>query len=149
MKQVEESKNAKNVRVHTLLKVEQEGIKEEFLTIEEGQLFRKAGAIFIKYEEKITIDHQSHNTNVLVKLLENGALEIVRSGATRMKLRFVLGQEVPSSLQSGHGAMALSTKASKIDHQVLGEDKGKVCLDYELYSAGERLGTYEFVLSYE
>ena len=143
-----ENSNAVNVKIHALLKVRQDGAKEQFLTIENGQLFRKDANIYIRYQEKIQIDDLLHPTSVTVKITENNQAEIVRSGASRMKLRFILKEEVPSSLQSGQGAMSLTTKTYACIHEVLGENYGKLRLDYELYSLGQKLGEYEFHLTY-
>jgi len=146
---MQESKNAVAIKVHTRLKAQQHDVVEEFETIEIGQLFKKSGSIFIKYEEKISIDEQKHSTSVLVKITGQKSVEIVRSGASRMKLRFVLGEDVPSSLQSGHGAMSLITRATRLNHEEIAENQGNLSLNYELYGADELIGNYEFVLSYK
>ncbi|MDR2834568.1 MAG: DUF1934 domain-containing protein, partial [Streptococcaceae bacterium] len=109
-----------------------------------GQLFEKSGSYFLKYEEAIQIDELNHPTQVLIKILSDDSLEIVRTGASRLKLRFILGEDVQSAIQSAHGPMALITKTNKLIHQ-----NGKLSLDYQLFSNGELLGDYHFRLNYK
>ncbi len=109
-----------------------------------GRYYKKANSSYLQYDE-VTEEGDVHTT---VKMTGNEVL-ILRSGAIKMRLPFLLNKKTPGNYKTAYGLIETSalTKRLSLDFS---EDKqeGQVDLLYEMSIQGASAGTYHLTINY-
>ena len=121
-----------NVFIHTKQVVKQHDDKQKFSFKTEGT-WQKRQADFIRYKETI----EDATVNVTVKI-EQAGVKIIRKGDINMNIHFVEGEDT----------ITLTVHTHSILHFVT-DDGGKVKVHYDLLQEDEKMGTYQYEISYK
>lgn len=109
-----------------------------------GRFYQKSNANYLQYDE----ESEAGLTRTIVKVSADEAL-ILRSGAIKMKLPFVLQQKMNGSYELPFGKFAICSFAKRIDHSYLAESgRGHIDLRYD-FSIQETLTTYHLVITFQ
>lgn len=144
-------KNGTKLRIQLTTEMIQEGQKEthQFDVIGEGVVKNKS--LYLLYNEVHTMDDSSEVTvPVMIKITEEGKVELTRTAGQRSKLTFDLETATATQYQTPYGIMVLEVATSEIVHQsVLGEMDGQLNVQYQLRAEQGILGDYTLDLNYE
>lgn len=109
-----------------------------------GHFYKKDNALFLKYEEKADIG----TVRTVVKAGDKEAL-ILRNGALKMKLPFMLDLERTGHYEMPFGTFETSTMTKKIDYSYQSESgRGHIHILYDFSLQGSDAGTYELYISF-
>ncbi|WP_374721585.1 DUF1934 domain-containing protein [Peribacillus tepidiphilus] len=136
----------KNVKVHlkTTITTGEDTETYEFLTFGTSQL--KGNTLYLQYEE-VQEDHQKVQTTV--KWTDEEAF-IMRSGAIKMRQRFIRDAHTIGVYESPYGALNMKTLTKKMEYSWNNHTKeGKIILIYELAIQGNEIGRYEMTIGYK
>lgn len=104
-----------------------------------GYFYHKDNALFLKYEET----SETVSVRTIVKVAANDAL-VLRNGAVKMRLPFVLGVEKKGHYETPFGTFETATMTKQIEHDYQAESgKGQIRLVYDFSLQGSNAGTYE------
>lgn len=92
-----------------------------------GCFYQKKSASFLQYEE----EGEAGLTRTTIKIAKDEAL-ILRSGAIKMRLPFVLNQEMKGSYELPFGKFPIASFAKRIEHAYFAESgKGRIDIRYD------------------
>ncbi|OKL37682.1 hypothetical protein BLL40_04390 [Domibacillus mangrovi] len=132
------------VKIKVKTDVEHEGENETFELSLFGQLFKKGGSTFLKYDEV----QDEGVVHTIVKLAEESAL-ILRSGALKMRMIFEQGEQLNGSYESQYGTLLITTETINFTHEINDIGTGQALLTYKLLMQGDPVGTYTMNIYYE
>ncbi|QNO15119.1 DUF1934 domain-containing protein [Alkalicella caledoniensis] len=101
----------------------------------EGNLTNKNDTWYLTYKEPEGTGLD--NTTTTLKL-EDNKVTLLRSGYTKLKQVFVLGEITRSHYVTQYGSFEIEVDAKDIRVELL-SDKGKIYLNYDLNMAGEKI----------
>ena len=131
-----------NVNIQTKQVVKQFDNKEKFTANTQGHL-QKRNAEFIRYQEEI----DGVAVNVTVKIEETG-VKIIRKGEIKMNLHFVEGEDTITLYEITGGRIPLTVRTHSILHFVT-EHGGKLKVHYDLIQDDEKMGSYQYEITYK
>ncbi|WP_408008672.1 DUF1934 domain-containing protein [Pseudalkalibacillus sp. A8] len=129
------------VDLHT--KIIDSGATEDSKLSSNGTLYRKNGAVYLRYEEMI---NEKDKVNTTIKILTD-EITIIRQGAVSMRQRFSPGTEKEGTYESPYGPIQISTKTDKIDfdwNETV--QKGYLSMDYQVLFQGEEAGYHQMLI---
>ncbi|WP_245676190.1 DUF1934 domain-containing protein [Domibacillus iocasae] len=132
------------VKIRVKTDVAHEGESETFELSLFGQLFKKDGSTFLKYDEV----QDEGIVHTIVKLANENAL-ILRSGALKMRMIFEEGQQLNGSYESQYGTLLVTTDTQAFTHKSDDAGTGQAELVYNLLMQGDAVGTYTMNIHYE
>lgn len=132
------------VKIRVKTDVAHEGENEAFELSLFGQLFKKDGSTFLKYDEV----QDEGVVHTIVKLADASAL-ILRSGALKMRMIFEEGQQLNGSYESQYGTLLVTTDTQTFTHHTMDRGTGRAELVYKLLMQGDAVGTYTMNIQYE
>ncbi|MDP4171215.1 MAG: DUF1934 family protein, partial [Bacillota bacterium] len=110
-----------------------------------GRYYSKESAFYLQYEELA----EEGNTRTIVKVADGEAL-ILRSGAVKMRMPFLLNKRQKGSYEIAAGALETESRATRIDHTYNSlQNSGKIELLYEMKVQGAKTGTYHLEIMFE
>ena len=119
--------------------------KDTFELTAFGQYYIKANAHFLQYDE--AMDEGIAKT--VIKISEKEGL-ILRSGAVKMRLPFLMNKKLKGSYHTPYGVLELDTMTKRLDHQFDEQKRtGTIDLLYELKMQGAATGTYHLFISFK
>ncbi len=131
-----------NVDIQTKQVVKQFDNKEKFTVKTQGS-WQKRNAEFIRYQEEI----DNITVNVTVKI-ESSGVKIIRKGEINMNLHFVEGADTMTLYEINGGRIPLTVRTHSILHFVM-DDGGKLKVHYDLIQDDEKMGTYQYEITYK
>lgn len=131
-----------NVNIQTKQVVKQFDNKEKFTANTQGH-WQKHNAEFIRYQEEI----DGVAVNVTVKIEETG-VKIIRKGEIKMNLHFVEGEDTITLYEITGGRIPLTVRTHSILHFVT-EHGGKLKVHYDLIQDDEKMGSYQYEITYK
>ena len=131
-----------NVNIQTKQVVKQFDNKEKF-TANTQVHWQKRNAEFIRYQEEI----DGVAVNVTVKIEETG-VKIIRKGEIKMNLHFVEGEDTITLYEITGGRIPLTVRTHSILHFVT-EHGGKLKVHYDLIQDDEKMGSYQYEITYK
>ena len=131
-----------NVNIQTKQVVKQFENKEKFTAHTQGH-WQKRNAEFIRYQEEI----DGVAVNVTVKIEETG-VKIIRKGEIKMNLHFVEGEDTITLYEITGGRIPLTVRTHSILHFVT-EHGGKLKVHYDLIQDDEKMGSYQYEITYK
>lgn len=119
---------------------------QEFLFDLQGQVVKIGDTLYIRYKE---MQEDETEIPVTMKISPDGSIQLIRSGEMRLRLKFVYREKAETSYQTPYGVMFFSTYTrdlhfSLTDHPTA----GKVSVEYDLFTAGEKIGNYKLSLDF-
>ncbi|GAA3017177.1 DUF1934 domain-containing protein [Tetragenococcus solitarius] len=135
------------VSIHLKTEVKQENETEEFLFDITGRVIRMGNTLYIRYKEEQ--EDGSDPVPVTMKIFPDGAVQLVRSGEIRTRLKFIYGEKFETSYQTPYGTIFLTTHTKDL-HFTLNDRPmaGKVTIEYDLFVAEQRVGSYHLLLEF-
>ncbi len=138
----------KGVPVAIRLKTEvtQNNELKEFLFELSGQVVKMGDTLYIRYKE---VQEDQSEVPVTMKLLPDGTIQLIRSGEMRLRLKFVYREKADTSYQTPYGVMFFSTYTNNLHFSLKDQPtSGKVSIDYDLFTAGDKIGEYKLSLEF-
>ncbi|MEH7343257.1 DUF1934 domain-containing protein [Bacillus sp. JJ1532] len=119
--------------------------KDTFELIAFGRYYIKENARFLQYEEAM----EEGMAKTIIKVSDKEGL-IMRSGAVRMRLPFIMNKKLKGSYHTPYGVFEIETMTKRLDHQ-FNEQTGNGSIDllYELKMQGASSGTYHLSITFE
>lgn len=102
-----------------------------------GEAIRKAGSLYIRYEEKEQLPGSEPIRN-MVKISDD-RVKLIRHGGVESEQSFELGKRLPGFYRSPFTSFALSTDTKKMSIS-LSDLSGKISFSYDLYVYEEQSG---------
>ncbi|MDH6364776.1 uncharacterized beta-barrel protein YwiB (DUF1934 family) [Enterococcus sp. PF1-24] len=136
-----------DVSIQLRTQVTQAGEQQEFYFEVPGQVVKIGDTLYIRYKE-IQEDTQAE-VPVTIKILPDGAVQLIRGGEGRMRLKFAYREHLESQYRTLHGQFPITTYTHNIRFSL--KDRpvaGKVVVDYDLYSMNQKIGEYQFTLDF-
>lgn len=110
-----------------------------------GQYLEKDNSKYIKYEEKM----EEGIIKTIIKITEKEGL-ILRSGAVKMRLSFLLNKKRNGSYESPYGVFLVETETKRMSLDVSSSSlSGSFDLLYELKMQGKSNGTYHMTIDFK
>jgi uncharacterized beta-barrel protein YwiB (DUF1934 family) len=131
-----------NVDIQTKQVVKQLDEKNKFSFKTHGT-WSKRNAEFIRYQEVI----DDATVKVTIKIEQSG-VKIIRKGDINMNLHFVEGEDTFTLYEVGGGRIPLTVRTHSILHFVT-DHGGKLKVHYDLWQEEEKMGTYQFEITYK
>ena len=138
----------KGVPVAIRLKTEvtQNNELKEFLFELSGQVVKMGDTLYIRYKE---VQEDQSEVPVTMKLSPDGTIQLIRSGEMRLRLKFVYREKADTSYQTPYGVMFFSTYTNNLHFSLKDQPTyGKVSIDYDLFTAGDKIGEYKLSLEF-
>jgi len=138
----------KGVPVAIRLKTEvtQNNEFQEFLFDLQGQVVKMGDTLYIRYKE---VQDDQSEIPVTMKISPDGTIQLIRSGEMRLRLKFVYREKADTSYQTPYGVMFFSTYTSNLHFSLKDQPtSGKVSVDYDLFTAGDKIGEYKLSLEF-
>lgn len=133
------------VKIHVTTQIHNGNNKESIEWIGFGQYLEKDNSKYIKYEEII----EEGTIKTIIKVSENEGL-ILRSGAVKMRLPFVLNKQQNGSYDSPYGVFQLVTNTKRITLELYNDQtSGMLDLLYDLKMQGNKNGTYHMTIVFK
>ncbi len=104
-----------------------------------GRGYQKGDAFFLQYEEVL----EEGSVRTIVKAAGKEAL-ILRSGAVKMRLPFLLHAKQRGSYEMPFGVFETETLAKRIEHS-----EGRIEILYDFTMHGAHAGTYHLEITYQ
>lgn len=119
---------------------------QEIRLLTEGKLYRRAEETVIAYRE--TEQSGLGRTMTTLKVLPDGAIELLRMGDTSMKMHFLKGDRHLTQLDTPYGMLqiGLLTHEASAD---LGQEQGDIAIRYSLDHSQQNPVNMELNLHYE
>jgi uncharacterized beta-barrel protein YwiB (DUF1934 family) len=119
--------------------------KETFELTTFGRYYKKANTSYLQYDE-VTEEGDVHTT---VKISGSEVL-ILRSGAIKMRLPFLLNKKTPGNYKTPYGLLETSQLTKRLN-TIFNEEsqEGQVDLLYEMAIQGSNAGTYHMTITYK
>lgn len=110
-----------------------DGKDTEIELFSNGRYYEKNGAQYIMYEESESIGVEG--TKTTIKALED-AVVLIRTGATKMRHKYIVGVENESMLNTPAGEIPMTIKTHEYTNDIVDGD-GKLHLGYDISIAGD------------
>ena len=117
--------------------------KEEISTENSGELYKKRGTYYLKYEESA---EGLEGVKTTVKI-EEEKLTLIRQGAVRTIQNFIPDERTKFDYQTPHGTLNLALEVEKFDFTIE-ERKGEIRLEYIIYSQDSVVSNNSLVIQY-
>ncbi|MED4224086.1 DUF1934 domain-containing protein [Neobacillus cucumis] len=117
---------------------QQEGSETMELTVL-GRYLEKDGAVFLKYEEAL----EEGTVRTIVKVTSEEAL-ILRGGAVKMRLPFMLHKKRRGSYEMPFGVFETMTMTKRLEYS-----KGLIDILYDFTMQGSPAGTYHLEITFQ
>lgn len=119
--------------------------KETFELTTFGRYYRKASSSYLQYDEVM----EEGDVHTTVKISGNEVL-ILRSGAIKMRLHFLLNKKTPGNYKTPFGLLETSALTKRLDTDFSEEkQEGHVDLLYDMAIQGSNAGTYHMTINYK
>ncbi len=110
---------------------------------EMGRIVQMNGNYYIRYTES---EHKDE-VATLIKIDENGRVNLTRHGETKTRLVFDDNEETLTTYPTPQGTMQLSVKTNRLSISTTDQPfAGEVEVDYIIHMEGSPLGTYQIRL---
>ncbi|PKG22585.1 DUF1934 domain-containing protein [Niallia nealsonii] len=111
-----------------------------------GQYLEKDNGKYIKYEETA----EEGTIKTIIKITENEGL-ILRSGAVKMRLSFIVNKKRNGSYESPYGTFLVETDTKRMSLELSRESlsAGNFDLLYDLKMQGKSNGTYHMTIDFK
>lgn len=134
------------VAIRLKTEVTQNNELQEFLLELSGQVVKMGDTLYIRYKE---VQENQSEVPVTMKLLPDGTIQLIRSGEMRLRLKFVYREKADTSYQTPYGVMFFSTYTNNLHFSLTDQPtSGKVSIDYDLFTAGDKIGEYKLSLEF-
>jgi uncharacterized beta-barrel protein YwiB (DUF1934 family) len=134
------------VAIRLKTEVTQNNELQEFLFELSGQVVKMGDTLYIRYKE---VQEDQSEVPVTMKLSPDGTIQLIRSGEMRLRLRFVYREKADTSYQTPYGVMFFSTYTNNLHFSLKDQPtSGKVSIDYDLFTAGDKIGEYKLSLEF-
>lgn len=135
-----------SVKIQVKTTIFQYNSKEMIESTARGRFFQKDKASYLQYEEA----GEEGSTRTVVKVSEAEAL-ILRSGAVKMRLPFMLHKKMRGSYEMSLGRFDTATVAKRIEHTYHAESgEGLIDILYDFSMQGApRAGTYHLEITFQ
>ncbi|WLR55272.1 DUF1934 domain-containing protein [Mesobacillus subterraneus] len=119
--------------------------KETFELTTFDRYYKKANSSYLQYDEVM----EEGDVHTTVKISGDEVL-ILRSGAIKMRLLFLLNKKTPGNYQTQYGLLQTSALTKRLDTD-FNETKqeGYVDLLYDMAIQGATAGTYHLTINYK
>ncbi|RSD27173.1 DUF1934 domain-containing protein [Mesobacillus subterraneus] len=119
--------------------------KETFELTTFGRYYKKANSSYLQYDEVM----EEGDVHTTVKISGNEVL-IMRSGAIKMRLHFLLNKKTPGNYKTPYGLLETSALTKRLDLGYNDEKhEGQVDLLYEMAIQGANAGTYHLTINFK
>jgi len=108
-----------------------------------GRYFQKDKASYLQYEEAM----EEGRVRTIVKMSAGDAL-ILRSGAVKMRLPFILQKKLQGSYEMPFGMFETTTKTKKLEF-TYENGRGMMDIVYDFAMQGAHAGTYHLEISFQ
>jgi uncharacterized beta-barrel protein YwiB (DUF1934 family) len=134
------------VAIRLKTEVTQNNELQEFLFELSGQVVKMGDTLYIRYKE---VQEDQSELPVTMKLSPDGTIQLIRSGEMRLRLKFVYREKADTSYQTPYGVMFFSTYTNNLHFSLKDQPtSGKVSIDYDLFTAGDKIGEYKLSLEF-
>jgi uncharacterized beta-barrel protein YwiB (DUF1934 family) len=134
------------VAIRLKTEVTQNNELQEFLFELSGQVVKMGDTLYIRYKE---VQEDQSEVPVTMKLSPDGTIQLIRSGEMRLRLKFVYREKADTSYQTPYGVMFFSTYTNNLHFSLKDQPtSGKVSIDYDLFTAGDKFGEYKLSLEF-
>lgn len=132
------------IKVQT--KVTQNNETEDFVFDLPGQVVKMGDTLYIRYKE---IQPDGQETPVTVKVTPDSQVQLIRSGESRMRLRFAYREKLETSYKTPYGIFMITTYAQNLHVSLKDRPfSGIITIDYALLMKEEKVGDYHLVLEF-
>ncbi|MDT2603471.1 DUF1934 domain-containing protein [Enterococcus dongliensis] len=132
------------IKVQT--KVTQNNETEDFVFDLPGQVVKMGDTLYIRYKE---IQPDGQEAPVTVKVTPDSQVQLIRSGETRMRMRFAYREKMETNYKTPYGMFIISTYAKNLHISLKDRPfSGVITIDYDLYMKEEKVGDYQMVLEF-
>lgn len=132
------------IKVQT--KVTQNNETEDFVFDLPGQVVKMGDTLYIRYKE---IQPDGQEVPVTVKVMPDSQVQLIRSGETRMRMRFAYREKMETSYKTPFGMFMITTYAKKLHVSLKDRPfSGIITIDYSLLMKEEKVGDYQMVLEF-
>ncbi|MCM3664589.1 DUF1934 domain-containing protein [Mesobacillus subterraneus] len=119
--------------------------KETFELTTFGRYYKKANSSYLQYDEVM----EEGDVHTTVKVSGSEVL-ILRSGAIKMRLHFLLNKKTPGNYKTPYGLLETSAATKRLDTDFNDEkQEGHVDLLYDMAIQGSSAGTYHLTINYK
>ncbi len=130
------------VKIHVTTNIYNGNNKESIEWVGIGQYLEKDGSSYVKYEEVI----EEGTIKTIVKITENEGL-ILRSGAVKMRLSFLLNKKRNGSYETPYGTFLMVTDTKRLSFEKAEDSpSGLIDILYDLNMNGNKNGTYHMTI---
>lgn len=134
------------VSIHLTTKVRQNGEEQDFLFDLQGQAVKIGDTLYIRYKE---IQTDGTEVPVTLKILPDGAIQLIRSGELRTRFKFVYKEKLETSYNTPYGMMYFTTYTNYLHVSLKDRPfSGKIDIDYDLLMMNEKIGEYKLSLNF-
>lgn len=132
------------IKVQT--KVTQNNVTEDFVFDLPGQVVKMGDTLYIRYKE---IQEDGQEVPVTVKVTPDSQVQLIRSGESRMRMRFAYRERMETSYKTPYGMFMITTFAEKLHISLKDRPfSGIITIDYSLFMKEEKVGEYHLVLEF-
>lgn len=132
------------IKVQT--KVTQNDETEEFVFDLPGQVVKMGDTLYIRYKE---VQPDGQEAPVTVKVTPDSQVQLIRSGESRMRLRFAYREKLETSYKTPYGIFMITTYAKNLHVSLKDRPfSGIITIDYALLMKEEKVGDYHLVLEF-
>ena len=119
--------------------------KETFELTTFGRYYTKASSSYLQYDEVM----EEGDVHTTVKISGDEVL-ILRSGAIKMRLHFLLNKKTPGDYKTPYGLLETSALTKRLDTNFdENEQRGHVDLLYDMAIQGTSAGTYHLTINFK
>lgn len=119
--------------------------KETFELTTFGRYYKKANSSYLQYDEVM----EEGDVHTTVKISGDEVL-ILRSGAIKMRLLFLLNKKTPGNYQTQYGLLETSVLTKRLDTAFNEKtQEGHVDLLYDMAIQGSNAGTYHLMINFK
>lgn len=132
------------IKVQT--KVTQNNETEDFVFDLPGQVVKMGDTLYIRYKE---IQQDGQEIPVTVKITPDSQVQLIRSGESRMRMRFAYREKMETSYKTPYGMFMITTFAEKLHISLKDRPfSGMITIDYSLFMKEEKVGDYHLLLEF-
>lgn len=134
------------VKIHVNTEISYDGAENQTFELTAfGRYYIKGNASYLQYDEHM----EEGIMKTIVKVADEEAL-ILRSGAVKMRLPFVLHTKMAGSYETPFGTLAAKVYAKEIIHDYNNQTKqGNIYIQYDLAIQGSPAGRYQLSIKFE
>ena len=132
------------IKVQT--KVTQNNETEDFVFDLPGQVVKMGDTLYIRYKE---IQQDGQEIPVTVKITPDSQVQLIRSGESRMRMRFAYREKMETSYKTPYGMFMITTFAENLHISLKDRPfSGMITIDYSLFMKEEKVGDYHLLLEF-